>query len=243
MTAEIIAPVINPTKELLMSLATPDKTRTYKPVSHKELIETTLESIDKCGFSLTRELYSHGREGMIANGKYHLAYGEDPDMGLMVAWQNSYDKSLSLKFAVGGFVFICANGMVKGDMGTYKSKHVGDVQQITPATLREYICSAGDTFHKMVIEKQRMKEIEVTKRVSAELIGRMYIEEGIITSTQMNIIKKEMKDPSYEYGCDGSLWQLYNHHTHSLKESSPQFWMSQQISAHKFYTKEFSIVA
>lgn len=239
--ASVVNPLQNTVKNILLNTQLPIQTRTYKPVSHKELIDVTLESLDKCGFVLSQELYSVARDGQQANGKYHLEYGNDRDMGLMVAWQNSYDKSLTLKFAVGGSVFICKNGMVRGDMGTFKNKHVGEIQQITPHTLREYICRAGETFDDMIKEKQRMKEIEVTKRVSAELLGRMFIEEGIITSTQLNIIKREMKEPTYDYECDGTLWQLYNHCTHALKECTPATWMSAQIATHKFYTKQYGI--
>ena len=155
-------------KEILVNMPAPIQTRTYKPSEHKQLIDITLESLDTCGFKLTRELYSVGKGGQQANGKYHLEYGNDPDMGLMIAWQNSYDKVLSLKFAVGTHVFVCSNGMVVGDMGTLNMKHVGEIQQITPQALREAVCRAGEKLDHMILQKERMKEIEVSKRVQAE---------------------------------------------------------------------------
>lgn len=120
--AELLSP-----KQYLLQVPVPESTSTYKAVSYRELIEVTLESIESCGFKLIKEIYTWRKEGQIANGKYLLKYGTDPDMSLMIAWQNSYDKSLSLKFAVGTFVYICENGCVSGDMGAFKSKHVGDM--------------------------------------------------------------------------------------------------------------------
>ena len=240
-TLIIDTPTIKTAKQLLIDTPVPEKTSTYKPVSHKQLMDITLESLDKCGFILDKELYSAARDGQQANGKYHLKYGNDPDMGLMIAWQNSYDKKLSLKFAVGSHVFICENGMVVGDMGTLNMKHVGQIQEITPTSLREAVCRAGDRFDHMILQKNRMKEIEVTKKVSAELLGRMFIDDGIITSTQLSIIKNEIKKPTYDYEADGTVYQLYNHVTHALKTCPPQHWMTQQIAAHSFYTREFNI--
>ena len=238
---EINTGVINANKEFLRSLEVPRNTRTWKPVGHGQLIDITMESLDKCGFNLHKEIYTYSAEGAKANGKYHLNYGNDPDMGLMIAWQNSYNKTLSLKFAIGGHVFICENGVISGDMGAFKSKHMGQIQEITPKLLREYICSAGDTFEVMVKEKQKMKDIEITKKATAELLGRMFINEGIITSTQLNIIKKEIDKPTFDYGNPGSVWELYNYDTFALKSASPDTWMKQQIQNHKFFKKEFKI--
>lgn len=131
--------------------------------------------------------------------------------------------------------------MVRGDLGTFKSKHQGEIQTVTPKILTEYISQAGDTFDKMLIEKKRMQEIEVTKKTTAELLGRMYIEEGIITSTQLNIIKNELVKPTFDYGHPGSLWELYNHTTLSLKSANPTFWLQQQIDNHQFFTQEYGI--
>lgn len=238
----IMEPAISTTKQLLLDTPVPVTSRTYKAVSHRELIDITLEGLDVCGFKLDKELYSSARDGKQANGKYHLNYGNDPDMGLMIAWQNSYDKTLSLKFAVGGHVFICANGVVVGDMGTFKSKHVGDIQQLVPADLREAICRAGDRYEHMIVQKNRMKEIEVSKRVQAELLGRMFLEDAIITSTQLNIIKDQIKKSDYDYQAPGTVYELYNHVTHSLKTCPPQYWMNAQMKAHEFYTREYQIV-
>jgi hypothetical protein len=232
---------VQSTKEFLKGIAVPQATSYYKPVAHSQLMDLTLESIDKCGFILKSETYNQIAGGAKANGKYHLSYGNDPDMSIMIAWQNSYNKTLSLKFAIGGYVFICENGMVRGDLGHFKSKHQGEIQTMTPKILTEYISQAGETFEKMLIEKKKMQEIEVTKKTTAELLGRMYIEEGIITSTQLNIIKNELKTPTFNYGHPDSLWELYNYTTFSLKSANPTFWLQQQIDNHQFFTQEYGI--
>ena len=229
------------TKNFLLNVEVPQQTRTYKPISHKQVIDLTLESLDRCGFILEKELYTQGKGGLQANGKYHLRYGGDKDMGLMIAWQNSYDKTLSFKFAIGNCVFICGNGMCYGDMGAFKSKHQGEVQTITPITLAENICKAGDNFNQMVKDKERLKEIEVSKRVRAELIGRMYMEDEILTNTQMNIIKRQFDNPSFDYGHKGTGWELINHITFSQKEANPNTWIEKSTKTHKFFKNQFEL--
>ena len=89
------------------------------------------------------------------------------------------------------------------------------------------------------MQKQRedMKQIEITKRVKAELIGRMMLEEQFITSTQLNIISRELKAPTHDYGAKDSVWELYNYTTFAMKESHPANWMESHIKAHRFFNE------
>ena len=219
----------------LHQVSIPKETKTYKPVSHSQLIDVTLESINKAGFKLDSQSYSAARDGRVANGKFTIKDVADTEMQLQIGWQNSYDKSLSLKFAIGTQIFICENGSVSGDYGAFKKKHQGEVQTFTPMAITEYIKNAGDAFKKMQKERELMKTISIDKRVQAELIGRMIIEEKFIESTQLNIIRDELNTPTYDYGVPDSLWELYQFTTFSMKEVHHSLWMQNHIDAHKFF--------
>lgn len=223
-------------KSILINAEIPQQTRTYKPVSHERLIDLTLESIYQSGFELASESYSSARNGNVANGKFAIKNVADSEMQLQIGWQNSYDKSLSLKFAIGTKIFICSNGCVSGDYGAFKKKHQGEIQEFTPQAITEYIQRAGDAFQRMQAERETMKSIDVTRRVQAELIGRMIVEEQFIESTQLNIIRKELENPTHDYGASGSLWELYQFTTFSMKEVHPTLWMDNHIDAHNFFT-------
>lgn len=232
----------NTTKELLLAAEVPAQTRTYKPITHSQLIDLTLEGIHKSGFELDRETYSSAKEGVIANGKFSIRNVADSEMQLEIGWQNSYNKSLSLKFAIGTRIFICANGCVSGDYGAFKKRHKGDIQDFTPQAITDYIKSAGDAFQRIQKERDTMKNIQITKRTKAELIGRMLIEEQFIHSTQMNMISKELQAPTFDYGAPDSLWELYQFTTQSMKELHPMTWMNNHIKAHSFFVNETGVI-
>jgi hypothetical protein len=228
----------NTTKELLITTPIPQQTRTYKPVSHNQLIDLTLNSIHQAGFNLDKELYSASSNGQIANGKFTISNVHDKEMQLQIGWQNSYNKQLTLKFAIGTKIFICQNGCVSGDHGTFKKKHAGEIQTFTPQAITEYIKASGEMFQRMQKQRDNMKQIELSKRKQAELVGRMLIEEEFIESTQLNIIEKELKRPSHDYGAQNSMWELYNYTTYAMKEVHPRLWMDNHISAHTFFVNE-----
>ena len=232
----------NTTKDILLNAQIPQQTRTYKPVTHGELIDLTLNGIEKAGFKLDKEMYSAARDGNIANGRFTISNVMDSEMQLEVGWQNSYDKSLTLKFAIGTRIMICQNGCVSGDYGAFKKKHVGAIQTFTPNAITEYIKGAGDVFRRMQEERDRMKQIEVSRRLQSELIGRMLIEERIIQSTQVNIISRELDKPTFDYGAPGSMWELYQFTTQAMREIHPTLWMDNHIKAHNFFVNESGIL-
>jgi hypothetical protein len=225
----------NTTKELIMNTPVPVQTRTYKPVSHSQLIDLTLNSISKAGFTLDKETYSSAVDGQVANGRFSISNVADSEMQLQIGWQNSYNKQLTLKFAIGTRILVCSNGCVSGDFGAFKKKHVGEIQSFTPSAIVDYIAQAGEAFTLMQQQRESMKQIEITKRTKAELVGRMMLEEQFITSTQLNIISRELKAPTHDYNAKDSLWELYNYTTFAMKESHPGLWMDSHIKAHKFF--------
>ena len=225
----------NTTKYFLTGTELPKETKSYKPVSHGQLIDLTLESIQQAGFKLDKEFYSSARDGKVANAKYTITNVADKEMQLQIGWQNSYDKSLSLKWALGVSVFICTNGVVSGDHGAFKKKHEGNVQEFAPAKIVEYIKAAGDAFLRMQKERELMKLVEIDKRATAELIGRMMIEQEFIESTQLNIIDRELKRPTFDYNAPGTLWELYQYTTFAMKEVHPSLWMGNHMAAHEFF--------
>ena len=230
------------TKQILLNAELPQQTKTYKPISHEQLMDLTLESIQSAGFELGTELYSSARGGNVANGRYTIKNVADSEMELQIGWQNSYDKSLSLKFAIGTRIMICSNGCVSGDYGAFKKIHKGTIQEFAPSAITEYIKSAGDAFRRMQEERDAMKNIEITRKTKAELIGRMIIDEQFIQSTQLNIIEKEMKNPTHDYGAPGSMWELYNYTTFAMKEIHPSLWMQNHQRAHSFFVNESGIL-
>jgi len=234
---------VTTTKEYLKAAPLPTyEGDTYTVIPHEFVINETMKNLGAQGFNIKNELYRCNHNANIAQGVYHLDYADDPDMGMMFAWSNSYDKSMKFKCSIGGYVFICANGMVRGDMGNWGRKHTGSADQETIDTIQEQISKAKQYYRQLVYDKETMKDIIVSDTVRAQLIGRLYLEEDLLNSEQMSIIKQQCQTPKYDYNADKkSLWTLYNHITYSLKASHPKNWLDNQRLVHWFFTQEYGI--
>lgn len=226
----------------LVRVRKPKATESYAPVPHIKVIEMTLEELEKNGFKVLSEGYRMAKNGLQARGDYEIAT-KDKEMHIKLAWHNSYDKSLPLRWALGAHVMICTNGMIVGDMGIFKRKHTGTIIEDYREAIHMHVNSAGEIFGKLVDQREKMKEIDLDPRARAELIGRMFIQEEVITATQLGIIKKQIENPSYgNYGAPGSVWELYNHGTVGMKDEHPSLYIEHHAKYHEFFKKEFELV-
>lgn len=224
------------TKGEVMNAPLPQHEQTYTVIPHSRVIDVTLQELQNSGFYIKNEKYKEARGCNIVQGIYHLENRDDPDMGLMFAWTNSYDKSMRFKCAVGGHVFVCDNGVISGDMSSWARKHTGTADQEMEDTVTNQIRNATGSFGKLIQQKNEIKNIRLDKSEQGEIIGKLFIEHEVLTLTQLGIVQRELAKPSYQYGVShDSAWALYNHITFALKESHPLSFISDHETVHKVF--------
>ena len=222
-------------KQRLFAVPLPEETRTYKPVSHRSLAEATLKGIKDAGFKVDVQEYYSAREGAVATARYTIKDIADEDMQLEIGWQNSYDKTMSLKFAIGTRIFICSNGCVSGNFGAFAKKHMADVKTFAPEEMKEAIKKAGEAFSAIKAEKDKMKDLIIGRERQAGLVGELFMLTDFLGPRQLPVIKEEMDKPTYAYGAPGSLWEIYQYVTFSMKDIHPTIWIEKHIEVHKFF--------
>jgi len=229
-------------KEYITNAPVPEKTDTYTTLEHALVISTTLDQLAINGFMVHKELYKCSMNAQVAQGIYYLKYGNDPDMGMMFTWSNSYDKSLRFRCAMGGFVHASGNGVISGDMSSWGRKHTGvaDVEMIS--TIQEQVRRAERHFCRVVADKDAMKETTVSLTRRAEIVGKLFIEHGVLNTEQMSVIRDQIHNPKFDYKADPeSLWVFFNDILYAMQRCHPKDWMSRHMAIHYFLTTEFGI--
>ena len=228
------------TEQHIKSTPLPTHGKSYTVIPHGYAIDQTKKALDTYGFEIKQELYKCTLDGQVAQGIYHLTYGNDPDMGLMFAWSNSYDKSKRFKCAVGGHVFACMNGVVRGDLRSYVRKHTGSALYEAEQHIVNHIASAKKHYDLLVKDKEVLKQVILSPAEKGTILGRLFAEQEILTLTQVGIVKREMDKPSFNYNCDpDSAWTMYNHITFALKESHPQTYLQDHEILHDFFINQY----
>jgi len=229
----------NVTRDYIVNVPLPNHADTYTVISHQSIIDYAFQELTNQGFGVVEEEYRCTHDGQIAQGIYKLEYANDPELSLMFAWANSYNKQMRFKCAVG--TFINANGavMISGDMGSYNRKHTGSADADTIASMQAQITNAMMYYDQLVDAKNEMKVINLTDRRQAELLGILFAEYEVLTTEQASFVRNQLTKPSFFYnGGKNTLWAFYNHVTLALQQSHPRTWMEDQRVLHFVLTEE-----
>ena len=218
------------TWDYLTGIPLPVHADTYTVISHENVMDYTKTALINAGFTIEREEYRATADGQIAQGVFRLHYGTDQELSMMFAWTNSYNKQVRFKCGVGAYINTNGTVMVCGDMGSWARKHTGTADTETIATITEQVTNAHMYYNQLVSDKNVMQTISMTKRKQAQLLGILFAEYQILTTEQASIVRQ----PSYVFADNNSLWAFYNYVTLALQQSHPKTWMEDQRILHYF---------
>ncbi len=221
-------------KAHLISVALPDHGDSYTVISHESVIDHVYTELTQAGFGIVSEEYRATADGNIAQGIHVLQYNSDPELSMMFAWTNSYNKQVRFKCGVGAYVNHTGTTMVCGDMGSWARKHTGTADEETVATIKEQVANAQMYYDQLVADKDAMKDIKMNKRKQAQLLGILFAEYQILTTEQASIVRSQMDKPTHVFEDSSSLWAFYNYVTTALQSSHPKTWMEDQRVLHYF---------
>lgn len=228
-------------RSTLLNTPLPSATKTYTVISHGAIINTALKLFGEKGFEVVNEKYKCNNTAQVAQGELTIKYGDDPDMQMAFIFANSYDKSMRFKSAIGGHVLVNQTSVI-GEMMSWSRKHTGTADIEAANAIEKQIENAELYFKELVSNKDAMKHITLSVKQFAELLGVLYIEQGLLTTEQIAIVRHEFKKPSVKYNTPGdSLWTLYNHILIALSKSHPRTWMDQQKLVHFHLVDVFNL--
>jgi hypothetical protein len=222
------------TKAHLVSVPLPNHGASYTVISHQSVMDYVYTELAAAGFGVVSEEYRCTADGNIAHGIYKLNFNNDPELSMMFAWTNSYNKQVRFKCGVGGYINLTGTTMVCGDMGSWARKHTGTADEETVKTIQDQIANAHMYYNQLCSDKESMKGITLNKRKQAQLLGILFAEYQILTTEQASIIRQQMDRPSHVYADSNSLWAFYNYVTIALQHSHPKTWMEDQRVLHYF---------
>ena len=224
----------NTSKAHLISVPLPVHGASYTVISHQFVMDYAFQALAAAGFGIVDEEYRCTADGQIAQGIYRLNYNNDPELSMMFAWTNSYNKQVKFKCVVGAYITTSGTVMTSGDIGTWSRKHTGSADTETKDTIDSQIQNAHMYYNQLVADKASMEGITLNKRRQAQLLGILFAEYQILTTEQASIIRQEMDKPSNVFTDSNSLWAFYNYVTIALQYSHPKTWMEDQRILHYF---------
>jgi hypothetical protein len=222
------------TKAHLVSVPLPNHGTTYTVISHQFVIDYAYQALANAGFGIVDEEYRCTADGQIAQGIYKLNFNNDPELAMMFAWTNSYNKQVKFKCVIGAYIHNTSSVMISGDIGSWVRKHTGTADTETKDTIDTYIANAHMYYNQLCADKASMELATLNRRKQAQLLGVLFAEYEILTTEQASMIRDQMKKPQHVFANSDSLWAFYNYVTNALQFSHPKTWMEDQRILHYF---------
>lgn len=231
------------TKQEVLNIGAVIESKTYKPVSHRRIMETIYEACDRRNLKIHCEKYSTNKKTSKVAGKMDIISGDDA-LNKSIAFINSDDKTTPITLVGGGSVIVCSNGMISGEIKTVR-RHTGNIQNELSGVIEELFIDMNYEYEKLLKQKQRMIEYDFSFKETSELLGRMYMsDEELISANQLSLIRKIQKGDheSSNQFTDANLWTTYNHITEALKITRTENFIKAHKDVHSFFEREFELV-
>lgn len=213
----------------------------YQAVPHIEVVNNIKEKLDIKGIGVQKEVYKVNKLGNQLYGSILTDMRLDDDLGGGIHFINSYDKSKKLQILSGSVVFICSNGMVRmKEISKQSRKHVGSVNEELITMVDNSINSLEEEYKYFIEAKNNLRNIIISPKTKAELIGRLFIEQDLLTTVQASMLKTNFNKKEGNF-LDNTGWDFYNNVTEVLKLSHPSDYLQNHTDFHNFVINEFNL--
>lgn len=215
----------------------PERTDTYVPVTNKQIEELVRKAAGAFDYTITGFGYRSNASNNEFVGMYSL---NSPENGLskMIGFRNSINKKYSVGFVAGALVMICSNGVISGDIITFR-KHTGNVHNDLEVMVKKAFEEITPRFTEVSTDISLMKSRLITVSRALSVLGELFFSERLLNVTQMSVVKETLyTDKNFAIPKSPlvytSVWNLYNIITNALKHGAPSDYFTTHIQLHNY---------
>lgn len=205
------------TRDQVFGVRTPDRTRTWVPVPHGNLVARVQDSLERAGLHVVSEAHGLTRDGNRYFGLLQVQNGHPSDeFGLVVGIRNSHDQSFPVALALGATVFVCDNLSFSGQVKLAR-KHTSRVELDLPQIVDRGVGLLGDLRRSQETRFSAYRNRELTDGQAHDLVIQA-IDGRIVPVTRIPELLTEWRTPRHPEFCQGrTAWRLFNAFTEILK--------------------------
>jgi hypothetical protein len=207
------------TRDNLQYLPVPERTGTFKPIPHHEVVQALVETLSFRKISVVRDEYAASPDGMKMFGVLDLESGFE-GCRFSIGIRNANDKTMRLALTVGYRVFVCDNLAFQGDFTPVLAKHSKNFSVLDSLAIG--VDRIQRNFEPLSEQVTRWRESQLTDDEAKLVIYRAFIE------AELDIPKHLAKDvhrnyfaPEHDAFAPRTMWSLSNAFTSSLKTLDP----------------------
>ena len=200
-------------------IETPERTDSWKPVPHIEVIEAVTEVVKAHHWQITEEQFGLAHDRQKLFGVMKINKTSSLDWTRCIGLRNSHDKSFSVGLSAGICVMVCSN-MAFGGTTVIKRRHTSGIEltQLVDVAVNEL----ENEFLVMeeVCQNLQVQYIKNDDEARSRIVRAAEI--GAINSSDIVPVCREVKNPCHEEFLEPTRWSLLNAFTETIKKYTPQ---------------------
>jgi len=195
-------------------------------INHKFIIEEVLTQLQTNGLEIEKKVYSKNLNGDIVSADYFIKDESDSELGLLISWTNSYEKSAKFKFIIGGYNKVDNTIYISHDDIEYcKISNLNIAKENVKNYIELQLSKSNEKLKEITSDRELMKKENLSEYEISAIMGLLYFKESIITISQIADIKKK-------YSNENDLCSFYDLISSSLSTSHPKFKIKQYKDLH-----------
>jgi hypothetical protein len=207
---------IRVSREELDRYEAPPETKTWFPVAHSAVLETTINRLGESGYRVRSTDLGVSQDGHRFFGTLDLDTTLVSGVTLAVGIRNSTDKTFPLGFCAGNRVFVCDNLAFRSELlvrrrhTRYGERQFGNAISQAVASLQSFAELEGERVRRMQAEA-------VTDDRAHAIILKAYLRE-FVSFKLLHEIVRQWERPAYDEWGDKTVWRLANAFTWAMAE-------------------------
>ena len=209
------------TREQLARYETPERTSSWVPVPHIDLVEAITGQLPRFGLKISREQFAVGSKGLSLFGIMELSgVFEHAKRAMALGFRHSNNKALALRMVAGSRVFVCDNLALGGEAITFR-KHTSllDLARTIRNGLGKFLDSFRRFDAKIVAAESLVLTDDQAKIKLVDLWRNDALPISLFSQAHDNYFKAEALQ--YEDSAPRTAWGLHNACTRAVKALAP----------------------
>ena len=198
---------------------TPERTDSWKPVPHIEVIDAVTEVVKAHHWTITEEQFGLAHEGQKLFGVMKINRSSSPDWVRCIGLRNSHDKSFLVGLSAGISVMVCSN-MAFGGTAVIKRRHTSRIELTELVNVAVNELENEFLMLETVCEDLKVQYLQNDDEARSRIVRAAEI--GAINSSDIVPVFREYKHPSHEEFAEPTRWSLLNAFTETIKKYTPQ---------------------
>ncbi len=206
------------TRAQLAEILPPEPTKTFKPVSHFELVNLIDHRLRAREVNIVEEKLAIRRDGAMLFGvlKVEGAGLSTADGQAAFGFRTANNRAMSIQIIAGLSVFVCDNMVFRGDMIALKRKHTSGLD--LPAEIDGGVGRFMQHFSKLTGEVEVLKQKQLTDGEAKQTIFDAFnIEKVMPHRYETEVYETYIRPPHVEFEAR-TQWSLHNAFTEVAKQ-------------------------